>query len=479
MLLLKHINRINISIIAGFLFFIIFCLNFNLFIGNKLLFFIFNLFSYFLFLITIKKNLSSFEFFFYSLLLLGLWFRLSCVLFFDGVNFIEGDINELLKLPIDAAMENKLIYVYNKSTFVIIITYSACIVASFIRQYFFDSFFNINKKYEMRKNFIYYYSKYRFLILSLFIIIIISLWITNFYFKIHIKGLINSDVPKIVKYLYSWSFTYGFSVITTILIYVDYLIKKQKIIFIISAFEAFFTQLSMFSRAFILTFIAYLRGIYITIDSPIRNYFTTATILKIFALAVLLMTISYAIVFNLRVQNFNDKNTYNFEPIKIVNEFTYVVAHRWVGIDSLMSVAMKNKKTSFKFFTSSFSEKINHREESFYMKHFFTSFRFEKDANSNLNTVILPGIIAYLLYADSLMFLFFSVIFLILLSASIEMLFLKLSRGNAILSSIIGYALAMRLVHFGYLPLNTIPFLLSFIITLLFVALISKIIWKN
>ena len=59
------------------------------------------------------------------------------------------------------------------------------------------------------------------------------------------------------------------------------------------------------------------------------------------------------------------------------------------------------------------------------------------------------------------------------------MLFLKLSRGNAILSSIIGYALAMRLVHFGYLPLNTIPFLLSFIITLLFVALISKIIWKN
>ena len=478
MLLLKHINKINISLFVGFLFFIIFCLNLNSFIGNKLLFFIFNLFSYFLFLMIIKKNLSSFEFFFYSLLLLGLWFRLSCVLLFDGVTFMEGDINNLLKLPIDNTMENKLIYVYNKTIFIIIITYSACIVASFIRQYFFDSFFNIKKGYEMRKNFIYYYSNYRFLILLLFIIMLISLWVTNFYFKIHIKGLINSDVPKIVKYFFSWSFTYGFSVITTILIYVDYLIKKQKIIFIIGAFEAFFTQLSMFSRAFILTFIAYLRGIYIVLDSPIRNYFTTSKILKIFALAILLMTISYSIVFNLRTQNFLNENSYNFEPIKIVNEFAYVATHRWVGIDSLMSVVM-SEKTGFKLFSSSLSEKINHREASFYMKNFFTSFRFEKDSNSKLNTVILPGIVAYLLYADSLMFLFFSVIFLILLSTSIEMLFLKLSRGNAILSSIIGYALAMRLIHFGYIPLNTIPYLISFIITLLFVALISKIIWKN
>ena len=145
MLLLKHINKINISLFVGFLFFIIFCLNLNSFIGNKLLFFIFNLFFYFLFLMIIKKNLSSFEFFFYSLLLLGLWFRLSCVLLFDGVTFMEGDINNLLKLPIDNTMENKLIYVYNKTIFIIIITYSACIVASFIRQYFFDSFFNIKK----------------------------------------------------------------------------------------------------------------------------------------------------------------------------------------------------------------------------------------------------------------------------------------------------------------------------------------------
>ena len=60
----------------------------------------------------------------------------------------------------------------------------------------------------------------------------------------------------------------------------------------------------------------------------------------------------------------------------------------------------------------------------------------------------------------------------------IEKLFLHFSGNNSILSNIIGYALATRVAHFGYVPYNTINYLLSLVGTLILVIIISRIIWR-
>jgi hypothetical protein len=70
-------------------------------------------------------------------------------------------------------------------------------------------------------------------------------------------------------------------------------------------------------------------------------------------------------------------------------------------------------------------------------------------------------------------------LFLVLICVFIEKTFFMFSFGNIILSHIIGYALALRLIHFGYVPSNTINFLISFLLTLCGIYIMSKIIWKK
>ncbi len=113
------------------------------------------------------------------------------------------------------------------------------------------------------------------------------------------------------------------------------------------------------------------------------------------------------------------------------------------------------------------------------MNHFFKSFKFEDDIDPSLNTVILPGLIAFLYYSGSYILVGLGVIFFILFFSYIELIFFKFSNNNNILASIIGFALAWRLSHFGYLPLNTFQFLISFFLTFILVIIITKFVWKN
>jgi hypothetical protein len=155
-----------------------------------------------------------------------------------------------------------------------------------------------------------------------------------------------------------------------------------------------------------------------------------------------------------------------------------LIVNRWVGIDSALAVSQK-KDRNFDFFLSSLKEEKEHQKQSFYIKHFLKGFVFDKNANKNLNTVILPGIVAFLYYSGSLIFVFLSIVAIVFLCSLIEILFFRLSFNNVILSNIIGFILAMRVAHFGYLPLNTVYFLFSLVVTLLFVYFFSKFIWKK
>ena len=484
MLVLKLINKKTILL----LFTISFILNFKNFPGNNFLFLVYSLFSYFLFLTIIRKNINYFEFFFFSLLLLGFWLKPNTIFFFDYFNFTEGDFK--FKEPYISGYGDsniEVIYkVYNDTFYVITATFGACIIGSFLREYIQNKIY-YKKEYKIKLQFVTFYKRYRYIILFVYIVGLSFLWLININFQIYSKGLINTQIPSLVRIFFAWCFNYGLSAMTAIYIYIDMSIYKQKQIIILGFIEAFFTNLSILSRAFLLVALAYIKGFIDSAKKFNMNIKFSNYLLLNLTFIIFFFIIGFFFVENLRGKKFvfstnnnrlpNYSYTYNDINNSIL-KISKLATTRWVGIDSLLSVSSSDNK-SFDLFLSSLLEEKKHKKPSFYMEHFFKSFKFEENLNANLNTVILPGLIAFLYYSGSYVFVIIGIIFFILLFSSIELIFLKFSNTNNLLGSIIGFTLAWRLAHFGYLPINTLQFLFSFFLTFIIVFLIFKFVWKR
>ncbi|MDC1077828.1 hypothetical protein OAQ25_05675 [Candidatus Pelagibacter sp.] len=435
--------------------------NFEYYIGTKALFVIFNISALLLFLTVIRKNVSAFEFFFAFFLLLSFWFKFSCILYFDDVKVREGNF--------DLNISN-----YDKSTIVIIISFIGFIIGSFLRELIVSLLFK-DYKFEIKVFFLLFYKKYKSYILFIFIFFLLIIYLTNFYYKIYNRGLINENIPTLIKYFFSWSFTYGLSAITAILIYLDYCISKSKKYFYLGILETFASNITIYSRGFLLSIFSYIRG-FLYLNYYKKQNFSILSVSKIFLL-LSFMFLSFYVVSQLRNINFIKEEFHKPKKIEsIFSEFRFLSINRWVGIDALLSVS-QSKHLSFKFLKSSLSEKKKFSQGSFYIDNFYQNFK--NTDIEKINVVITPGIIPYLFYSGSVMFVFFSIIAIIIFCSLIEKLFFIFSAKNQILINIIGYAMAIRLIHFGYLPYNTIYYFLSIFITLLCVYTLSILIWKK
>jgi hypothetical protein len=415
-------------------------------------------------LTALKKNNTAFEFFTYSFLLLSFWFKFNCILYFDSIKITEGDF--------DLSISN-----YDDATLIIIVVFSACMCASFIKKFILKRYIK-DHKFKLSNSFIVFYKKYRVLILFLFFVFLILVWSTNFYYKIYSKWLVNNDILPFFKYFYSWSLTYGLAALSAFIIYIDFLIFKKKKIFMLGFFESFFTQINILSRSFLLSFFAYLRSFLLLFDVKKLKHYKMDIAKSLFVIFVFFF-LSIYLTTKLRSSQFYEYDK-SAAPVTLVSTFSDIFSlsiNRWVGIDALLSVS-QSKNLSFNFFLSAFDEKKNIKIKSFYVKNFFNQFDFSKFEKKNLNIVITPGVVAFLYYSGSALFVFFSILVLVLLCSAIEMLFYYFSLGNIILANVIGYALTVRFIHFGYVPLNTINFFLSFFVTFFFIFFLTKII-KN
>jgi len=452
--------------ISGLIVFIPFFLNFHNYSGNKFLFFIFYFSTLCLFLITIQKSTSAFEFFFYIFLLLSFWLKFSCILYFDDIKVTEGDFN--------SSVAN-----YDRPVFIITITFFACILATFFKKILFSPTL-LDYKFIIKNSFFLLYKKYRIFIIFIVVGFLTFIWVTNFFYRIHIKGLVNQYNYFFIKHFYSWCLTYGLAILVSLLAYIDFYIFNKKKIFFLGFIEAYFTNITIYSRAFLLISCAYLRGFFLLTRS-IKNFrIQPFYILKFIIVICIFFLISFYSTTKFR-NNFFYKSSSNLNIPTItetIDVIKYLSINRWVGIDALLAVSQSNI-LNFKFFLSAWKEQKELRNYSFYIDHFFNNFKYSDQEEANVNVVITPGIIAFLLYSGSAFFVFFSVFFLILICVFIEKTFFIFSFGNIILSNIIGFSLAYRLIHFVYIPGNTINFLISFLVTLFGVYIISKIIWKK
>jgi hypothetical protein len=164
--------------------------------------------------------------------------------------------------------------------------------------------------------------------------------------------------------------------------------------------------------------------------------------------------------------------------VSTYSHIIYLSVNRWVGIDALLAVS-QSKNLNFDFFISAWKEDKVITKKSFYTENFLKGYNKGENEKENLNLIVTPGIVAFLYYSGSIFFVFFSIIILILTCSLIEVLFYRISVGNIILANIIGLSLAIRIIHFGYIPSNIFNFLISFFLTLIFVYFVRKLLFKK
>ena len=178
-----------------------------------------------------------------------------------------------------------------------------------------------------------------------------------------------------------------------------------------------------------------------------------------------------------------NKDSFNLKK----NLYTSVslIRDRFIGVDALAAVTSYPEK-NFKLIELSLKEKFNAEKFGFYQRIFIIPFEQphlvdQKYTNTSKRHygVIIPGIIGYLSYPGSKLFLFFSLSLFFIFCASLEVVSRKLSFNSKIFSNFVGYVLAYRLIHFGYLPRQTYLLVCAILLTLVIVYLLKKIIILN
>jgi hypothetical protein len=463
-------------VIAIFILFIFFNAFFN-YKGSKFVYLIFSIISNYLIYFSFRKKSIFFESFFGILLWLGFWFKFSII-----ISFLHGFTEGLNNY--DLLSTSDIDYALVIST----VGFLGFIISGYLRQIFFSYPTKIYTQFDGS-----IYKKYRKIILLLFCIIICIVFLLNVFFKIYQRGVI----PHHGNFIFSGSIKvlllYGLTLCSAMILYVESVIYK-KIYFssiLISILEVFLSSISMLSRSMIFNISALFFALY-KFSNKISMKIKFSFFFKIFLLTFIFFYISVILVNYLRINYFfigadivsykeiiklkmKDKSINTYDLIKKKDEyqkddyylvldkkkneklysfesFYSLIVRRWVGIESVIIINSKKNILGFNFLNESIKEEFDPHSSSFYEK----NFQLKDDRNLgkyiNVKGNTLPGLIAFLYYSGSLIFLFFSIIALCFFAFLLEFLSFKLSNYNLLISAVIGQIIAYRFIHFGYLP---------------------------
>ena len=201
--------------------------------------------------------------------------------------------------------------------------------------------------------------------------------------------------------------------------------KSLRVTIFTSVFEAFLNSYSILSRNFIFNPLSNLFAIYKL--NELKKKFKQTHLLIFFLLIVIFFLISLVVVskerneFSIKKSNNLKQSelTFNIDPtdtktimVRSSERVFRIFISRLIGIEGIMAVSSSDK-LGFNLFHSALNEKFNRGENSFYDK-FKKESRTYKDCKNtkqtneicNINSISLMGIIAFLYYPGSYLFLF-------------------------------------------------------------------------
>ena len=175
-------------------------------------------------------------------------------------------------------------------------------------------------------------------------------------------------------------------------------------------------------------------------------------------------------------KSFKNKNSEakidDTSPKDVLN---FILINRWIGIDSLILVSSSDNK-GFDLFFRALKEVKDNVDYTFYEKEFGLV-----DVKTNVDTGktvmkgnTLPGIISFLYYTGSPIFLLISIMLIFFLFNFLEGFLKNLTSNNLLFMCFISNMIATRLFHFGYAPKDTYLFLVSILLSICFLVLLMR-----
>ncbi len=423
--------------------------------GNQFIYLLFSIISLFLIFFSFRKKSIFYENFFGVFIFLGFWLKFSVIESFH-IGFTEG-----LKGTSIISPQN-----YDNALIASSVGILGFIFFGLVREKFF--FYPSKLKLNFNTDF---YKKFRNVFIFILIFAIISVCFLNFYFQIYQRGLIGNSYNFLFSGFIKTSLLYFLSLCVTFILYFDLASYKKVsiLILLLVIFESFLSSISMLSRGMIFNSIAIVFALY-KLSNKVDLKLQINFYLKFLTLLFITFYISVISVNHLRISKFNiggnflNETTEQYSEKKITPEilkknlsksyigFYHLLIHRWVGINSMLIITKNKELLNFDLFYESLEEKYDAKSISFYEK----NFNIYPDDNYKINSFrkgnTLPGLMAFLFFSGSYVFLFFSIVLFSLFATLLEYLIYRSSNYNLIASGLIGMVISYRFAHFGYLP---------------------------
>ncbi len=517
MYLNKYVKNVSIIIfILTNLF--LFSISFKHYLGNDfnfiLLFIICNFYIYYSFNYSnlfLDKTLSIF-------LWLGFFYKLCVILIFKSI------------IPEGAGAFN-----YDGKDYDKLLIFSYFGISSFLASsILINNFFKTNNlKWEpINSKLASFYIKKRNIIYLSFLILIIFVGLTNFFTGYYQKGLLpNFEINFLLGNFIKWMLLFGLTSISCLLIEYDLKIFKKISVFVLFLFffELVVTNLSLLSRAMIFTGSAVLFSTYFNCSKNIDKNINNSLLVNFFILFIIFSLLIFPInkirqhlfvdakymskekaqsilLKGAKTDDLNkiiESNISEEEKLKIISEkiekktketqkldikenferIIFVIKNRFVGLDGMAAVT-SYPENNFNLLLNGLKEKFDSNKYGFYQRTFVLPFQageynptYDRSSERHYG-IIIPGILSFLSYPGSLIFLIIAVIIIHCFCSSIEILSRKFTNNSVIFSSFIGYVLGYRLIHFGYLPKQSYLIVSAILLTIFSIHLIQLYVLK-
>jgi len=443
-----NINILNIF--SYFLYLFICTLSYFAFInypGQSYIYILFTLLLNALLFFGFRKNRIFFDTFIGIFFWLGYWLKFSFRMAFMGGKFhvpIGNNFN------CSSAAYDHALLITSCGVF-------ALLMASYIREKYFFSYPDENKRISLEGLFTFY-KKYRKLIWIAFFALFVTISVTNAYFGIYQRGTVpRTKLPYKLSGIYTWLLLFGTASFSALLLEFEFTLNKKTTYSVValSLLESFFSNVSMLSRGMVLNVSALSIG---AIRSLRLHSIFSSFRFKIISLFmfILLFASSVIIVNQIRSNQFINNpsdiasTSKNITLTSVSSDTKLLILDRWVGIEGVMAVS-SYPKLGWDLWKNAWKEKYSDHGTSFYDLEIVTTSYTNTDFSKH-HFISLPGILAFFYYPGSFIFLFLAMFLVGALAAGIEISIYKLSDSNVILCSLLAQVVAYRYAHFGYVP---------------------------
>lgn len=469
--------KMNVKIINIFLYSICFCVLFLFCIalirypGKSYIYVLFTLSLNALLFFGFRKGRLFFDTFIGIFFWLGYWLKFSVRMAFMDGKFAFSVGSNFNYSGAD----------YDHALFVTTCGTAALLTVNFIRKKIFFTY--SEKKSEISLEGLFsFYKKYKTIIWIAFIGLFVSASVTNAYMGIYQRGTVPStQLPFKLGGIYTWFLLFGGASISSLILEFEFTLNRKATYsaVVLSIFESFFSNVSMLSRGMILNVSAMLIGAIksLKLKSIITDLRFLFIIIFIFAF---LFFNSTFIVNQLRSCKYSADAAdqagiglnpgIGFNPV-VSGGVKILMLDRWVGIEGVMAVT-SYPKLGWDLWKRAWKEKYSHHGTSFYDLKIASSYYTKMDFLKH-HFITLPGILAFLYYPGSFIFLFFSMFLVGTLSSAIEITIYKLT-SNVILTSLFAQVVAYRYAHFGYAPGNSYLLFGTIFINVLLIYFLNK-----